>query len=94
MHDLLFEKQNEWANVADVAPLFESYANLIGISVDQFKTDFISNEVKDIVRAERIHSVKSGLQGTPSFFINGKQIRNPNSVEEFKQLVRAALSAQ
>lgn len=94
MHDLLFEKQNEWANVADVAPMFDSYATLIGISVEQFKTDFVSDEVKNFVRAQRVHSVKSGLQGTPSFFINGKQIKNPNSVDEFKQLVRTALSSQ
>lgn len=93
MHDLLFEKQNEWANVADVMPMFESYAKLIGISPDQFKTDFLSKEVKDFVRAQRLHAVKAGLGGTPSFFLNGKQIVNPNSADEFKQIIRNALSA-
>lgn len=94
MHDLLFEKQNEWASVANVAPMFESYATLIGLSVEQFKTDFVSKEVKDFVRAQRAHAVKAGLQGTPSFFINGKQIQNPSSVLLFKEIIKNALTPQ
>ena len=67
MHDLLFEKQNEWAKEANIGLMFESYAKLLGISVEQFKTDFASKEVKDFVKAQRIHAIKSGLQGTPHF---------------------------
>jgi protein-disulfide isomerase len=92
MHDLLFEKQNEWANVADVLPIFESYADLLGLSKTQFMADFVSKEVKDFVRAERTHALTSGLQGTPSFFLNGKQIPNPGSVEEFKNVIREAIN--
>lgn len=92
MHDLLFEKQDEWAKVADVLPMFESYAKLLGISVDQFKTDWASGGVKDFVRAQRLNAVKLGLQGTPSFFINGKQIQNPSSVEAFRVIIKDALT--
>ena len=52
MHDLLFEKQNEWANAADPEPLFESYATLVGISVDQFKTDLGSKNVANFVKVQ------------------------------------------
>ncbi len=92
MHDLLFEKQNEWSGAANIEPMFESYASLIGISVDQFKIDIASKEIKDFVRAQRVHSIKSGLQGTPSFFINGKQIQNPASIEEFRAIIQKALN--
>jgi protein-disulfide isomerase len=91
MHDLLFEKQNEWANIADPNAMFESYATLIGLNLDQFKTDFKSPAVRDLVRAERTHAIQSGLQGTPTFFLNGKQIQNPTSVDEFKSIIRAAI---
>ena len=93
MHDILFEKQNEWAKVADIELMFESYARLLGISVEQFKADFTSKEIKDFVRAERAHAIKSGLQGTPSFFVNGKQIQNPNSVEAFKIIIRDVINS-
>lgn len=92
MHDVLFEKQNEWSNVANVTPMFESYAELVGISTDQFKTDFASKEVRDFVRAQRAHALKAGLQGTPSFFINGEQINNPSSIDEFRKIINQALA--
>ena len=92
MHDLLFEKQDEWAKAPDVESKFESYATLLNISIEQFKTDWVSKEVKDFVKTQRMHAIKSGLQGTPSFFINGKQIQNPASVQAFKILINEALA--
>lgn len=92
MHDLLFEKQNEWSNVSDIAPLFENYAKLLNLDVEKFNLDWRSKEVKNFVSAQRVHSLKSGLQGTPSFFLNGEQIKNPSSVDEFRLILRGALS--
>lgn len=92
MHDLLFEKQNEWATVANVEEMFSSYAKLLDLNIDQFKLDWRSKEVKDFVAAERLHALKSGLQGTPTLFINGKQIVNPNSFEDFRKLILDSLA--
>ena len=91
MHDLLFEKQDEWAKTVNVGPLFESYVALLGISTEQFKTDWSSKEIRDFVRAERSSAIRLGLQGTPSFFINGKQIQNPSSVDAFKTIINDAI---
>jgi protein-disulfide isomerase len=91
MHNLLFEKQDEWAKAANPGQMFESYATLLGISVEKFKTDIASKEVADLVKAERASALKLGLPGTPSFFINGKQIQNPASVDAFKTVVSDAL---
>lgn len=94
MHDLLFEKQAEWSESPNPTALFESYATLVGISVDQFKSDIVSSEVKNLVRAERARAVKIGLQGTPSFFINGEQIQNPGSVADFRVVIKNALGVK
>lgn len=91
MHDLLFEKQNEWARVNNIMPLFESYATLLGLDIEKFVLDFNSDEVKGFVRAQRVHSVRAGLQGTPTFFINGEKINNPSSIEEFRAVILNAL---
>lgn len=91
MHDLLFEKQAEWSNQNDVESLFISYAKLLNISIEQFKADWRSAEVKNFVRAQKNHALKSGLTGTPSFFINGEQIQNPNSVEAFRVIIKEAI---
>lgn len=94
MHDLLFEKQDEWSRVADIGPMFDSYAVLLNISVEQFKKDWLSDEIKNFVRAQKNHSIRLGLQGTPSFFINGEQIENPSSAEAFMALINNALAGQ
>ena len=94
MHDLLFEKQSEWENVADVEPLFESYATLLGINVDQFRADFRSKAVIDFVNAERANAIKLGLQGTPTFFVNGKQIQNPSSADAFTAIVQDTINGK
>lgn len=94
MHNLLFEKQDEWAKVANIEPMFESYASLLGISVEQFKTDFNSKEIINLVKAERANAIKLGLAGTPSFFINGKQIQNPSSVDAFRTVIKDAIASK
>jgi protein-disulfide isomerase len=94
MHDLLFEKQNEWANVADPESLFESYAALTGINVNQFKTDITSKEVINFVNAQRASAIKLKLQGTPTFFVNGKQIQNPASVDAFRSIIKDAIAGK
>lgn len=94
MHDLLFEKQAEWESVTNVEPLFESYASLAGISVEQFKADYNSRDIINLVRAERANAIKLKLQGTPSFFINGKQIQNPTSVEAFRTIINDAINGK
>jgi protein-disulfide isomerase len=92
MHDLLFEKQSEWASAANPETFFESYAALLGVSADQFKADFRSREIRDFVRAQRASAIKLGLQGTPTFFINGKQIQNPTSVDAFRAIIKDAIN--
>jgi len=92
MHDLLFEKQNEWSSSANVSEIFESYAKLLDLNIEQFRSDWKSEGVKNFVSAQRMHALKSGLQGTPSFFINGKQIQNPSSVDDFRKVITEALA--
>ena len=94
MHDLLFEKQNEWASAADPAPLFDSYASLIGISASQFQSDYTSKDVISFVKSQRNNALGLELQGTPTFFVNGKKIENPKSVEEFRTIIKDAISGK
>jgi protein-disulfide isomerase len=52
----------------------------------------VSKEIVDFVKAERTSAIKFGLQGTPSFFINGQQIQNPTSIDAFKTIIKEAIS--
>jgi protein-disulfide isomerase len=66
MHDLLFENQRHLSD-----PDLRAYAEKIGLAVEQF-----DNELAEHVHAARVHEdlmsgARSGVNGTPTFLING-----------------------
>lgn len=87
MHDMLFNTQTDWSSLRDPRGKFEEYARSLGLNVEQFKTDSKSNEVRDKIDADYLSGTQSGVQGTPTFFLDGKMITSPQSYEEFKALV-------
>ena len=66
MHDLLFENQQ----FLEDEHLFR-YAGLVGCDLDQFAEDIDSEEVAEKVRSDFLSGARSGVNGTPTFFING-----------------------
>lgn len=80
MHDLLYVNQDPngqqgWATSRDpLNAFFATYAQQIGINVDQFKTDYVSDPVNDAVNADIAAGNALNVTGTPSFFLNGKKI--------------------
>lgn len=92
MHDMIFEKQTAWSGLTDPRPAFESYAKDLGLNVEQFKAD---SENKDLVdggiNADRAEGEKMGVNGTPTFYVNGKKVdANPRSLDEFKALIESS----
>lgn len=93
MHDLLFEKQDEWGESRDRTALFESYAEEIGLDMDQYRTDLTSPETQEVIQADLALVKKLGGDGTPTFALNGKKIDNPqNTVEAFSELLDDAIA--
>ena len=91
MHDVLFEKQSEWARENNAKDVFVEYAVSLGLNPDQFREDFESSETADIVEANFQAAIQDGLNSTPSFFLGGVRIQNPQSYEEFQQAILAVL---
>lgn len=92
MYTILFTKQSEWSEQQVTnQDQFEKYAVEAGVSIDQWKKDVASLEVMKRVDDSYQEAVSLNLQGTPSFFLNGKKIENPKGYEAFKQVVENAL---
>ncbi len=92
MHDALFENQKAWSTETNPASTFESYATKIGLNVDQFKKDRGSKEVDAKIDRDRSSGNTLGVQGTPTFFLNGQKLKNPPDLGAFKALIQAAIS--
>jgi protein-disulfide isomerase len=66
MHDRLFEGQR----ALDDGHLLE-YAREIGADEHRFLEDLTSHVYAERVRADFLSGIRSGVNGTPTFFING-----------------------
>ncbi len=92
MHDVLFEKQSEWSVSDDALQNFISYAQTLGLDINRFQTDLNSKDIEDRIQKNIISAYDQKLAGTPTFFLNGKQIQNPKDYEEFKRLIEGEIN--
>lgn len=75
MHDMLYQNQLSWSVAEDARPVFIQYARMLGLDVDRFTRDMDSKEVADRVTADSERGKSLGVEGTPTVFINGRQLR-------------------
>ncbi|HLB51023.1 MAG TPA: thioredoxin domain-containing protein [Patescibacteria group bacterium] len=93
MHDLLFEKQDEFAQSTNSEDLFRTYAASLNLDTEQFSKDFSASTTEKKIRDDMVRGNAIDLQGTPTFTLNGEKIENPLSLEEFKRLITERLAA-
>lgn len=92
MHDLLYENQDTWSQAPNVQTYFETYAQQLGLNIDQFKADQVSQAVSDTINADIKQAQAVGATGTPTFVLDGKKIDNPSDLAGFKQLIDAEIA--
>lgn len=93
MYDALFQNQTEWENSKNPMEHFEGYANLIGLDVEKFKSDVESKKFEERVQQDVTDGNALGVQATPTFFLNGEEIRGGLPYDQFKAKIDAALQA-
>lgn len=88
MYDLLFAHQAEWSLAEDpLKSILPAYAGQIGLDVDKFRADMVDSTLDNKITADRQTGNDLKITGTPSFFLNGKLIKNPTSIEDFKKVI-------
>lgn len=76
MYDKLYGNQSSWsaANVDQRQSFFEDYAQDLGLDIDQFRADIISDEVTRRIARNRALASKIGATGTPTIVLNGEVV--------------------
>jgi protein-disulfide isomerase len=92
MHDLLFERQGEWAGSSNAQAVFEGYARELGLDVEQFSECLSSQRYAEEVLKDLRDGVSYGVKGTPAFFINGDKLEGAWPFGKFKDVIDAALA--
>jgi protein-disulfide isomerase len=78
MHDIIFENQERLDDTHLVR-----YAEKIGLDIKKFETDFEKPEFAEKVESDFESGIHSGVNGTPSFFINGQKYNGDWDEEPF-----------
>lgn len=85
MHDILFENQKQLTR-----PDLESYAERIGLDLERFRRELDDDVWADQVRESFRSGIRSGVNGTPTFFINGRRHDGGYQLEELMAAVTRA----
>lgn len=94
MHDLIFEFQHEWRENRGAEEFFFSLAEGLELDMERFEEDYNSSEIRRKVSADYGSGLRAGVQGTPTFFLNGARIQNPRNHQEFREIIKAEIDAQ
>jgi protein-disulfide isomerase len=87
MHDLMYQNQRELS-----AASYEKWAQQIGLDMSKFKADVASHKFAAQVKADADYARSVGANGTPNFFIDGRQLVGAQPFPAFQQIIDQELA--
>jgi len=94
MHDILFEKQNQWSNLETIyaIELFNQYSSDIQLEQEQFSSCLSTAKYVKEIQNDLNDGRTYGITGTPGFFIGNEQIgfielKGAQPFESFKKII-------
>lgn len=92
-HDFVFENIARWNHVDTVRGAIPEIAQAIGVTADQLASCADSAEAKSLIEKQAAIGTALNLQGTPSFFVNGKRLSGGNNLQ-ILNAVHAAIAGK
>ena len=94
MHDILFERQNQWSNLETIyaMELFNQYASEIQLEQEQFSSCLSTAKYVKEIQNDLNDGRAYGITGTPGFFIGNEKIgftelKGAQPFESFKKVI-------
>ena len=85
--DVVYARQPSWSGEGNPTDLFVEYAETVGLNASEFEQCLRSDRyAEEVTRSLRLGE-SLGVQGTPTFFINGKRLPTPPTFQELERLV-------
>ena len=94
MHDALYETQQQWSEMSDATPFFDELAKKLDLDTAKFKKDRSSIAVNNLINADLAAGAKLKVEGTPTFFLDGKKISTTQDPDSFRKAIDAAIAAK
>ncbi len=98
MHDALYAPSNwnQWTQASPsdvVSKYFDGYASSLGLDVAKFNRDIGSSAVANKIQSDVQGGNAAAIDHTPTFFVDQKQIPNPQNYADFAAALDAALGS-
>jgi protein-disulfide isomerase len=94
MHDLLYDRQNEWKASRSSTRLFNGYAVQLGLDDVRFASCYRENRGGPRTAINNRAAGALRVRATPSFFINGRLVEGALPEEQFRRLLNALAEAR
>jgi protein-disulfide isomerase len=88
MHDYLFENQAHFA-----PPFFEEAAQKLGLDSAALREALATGKYRAHVRSDFMSGARSGVNGTPTFFINGQRLDGSWDYQELVEAIENQMAA-
>lgn len=88
MHDMIYDNRTRLDEKS-----LQSYARKLQLDLPQFQKDMKNPELIDRIRKDLQSGESSGVEGTPSFYINGHQYRDAYDYGEMKNYIDGLLGS-
>ncbi len=89
MHDALYENQRQLSPA-----LVSTLATRLGLDMARFTADLRSRRYAEKIRQDIAGAERSGVQGTPAFFIDGRYYNGSYDAETLTEELRAVAGAR
>jgi protein-disulfide isomerase len=86
MHDGIYENQDRLG-----LPLLFALVNALGLSEAELREALVNRTYTDKVKSDFLGGVRSGVNGTPTFFINGRRHEGSHAFPDLVAAVEANL---
>ncbi len=95
---MLFREQAVWSSATDARLLFDTYAETLGLDLNQFRKDVKSDKVRERVESDQARAKSLGVKTAPTLFVDKREMglneRNPEGVRKLvDEAVKAKTSA-
>ena len=87
MHDYLFEHQK----ALDDSHLLE-YAQKVGLDIGRFKKEISGHIYAPLINESLKNGIDSGVEGTPTFFVNGVHYEDSWDLDTFSNVLKKNLT--
>ena len=92
MYERMYQTQPEWGKQQESkAPLFRQFAQELGLDIEAYDAAVADPATQQRVEQDRQDGMALGVQGTPTFFLDGEPMQL-TSAEDFRAQIDAAVN--